>query len=840
MNIKKILAISVAPLLIFSAGNLSAQTWDGGANPVFDWTLNTNWSTDVAPVPSATAALIFDGAVGLTNNNDFTANSQFNTLTFAAGAGAFNLGGSAINLGDGTAGTKITNSSVNAQTITTNLALLQTTTINTGATAGSGITLGGNISGTGFGITSSGAGGLTLSGSNSYSGPTTLSTTTTLRAVANVGNTTAGISSALSPNSVLTLAPSATANVPVLELRADDNTAFNTAGITYTTSSSQARTITIDVANAGSGTNKTLTLGGAFSISAANATNATTLNVTGSNGYSLALGALNINGGLVNINSSTNLSIASVTNVPANFVTLAFNGSGNTTITGDLVRTVISRGMSLTQSGSGSLTLLGAATTTAASNLSGYTFNLSAGTLNLNNALAMGPTVATAQRTVNISGGTLDNSSGGDIIIAGNPAIFLSGNFSFGATRALDMGTGIVSLGNAAGARTITTNGTTNALTLGSVTETAAGLNLTKAGTGTLELTGSAFHTGGTTVSDGVLEVNGASVGALSGQTGTFVAVNNTNNTHFTITVGSTANIRAGQAITGTNIAAGTVVREVQSATKLLLTQGTLGAGTFNDLAYSAGGGLGTGAVTVNGGTLLINPTGDINGTTGVTVNGGNFRYDGTTALNRNVNLNGGKFAHNSASNYAGALNFTSGTIGGSNLSGLNLTIGAGQTFAPGNSTGTVTSDITTFATGGTFQFEINNATGTAGSTTSGWDLANLISLDITAGVGEFTIHLVSLNALQTAGPIDNFNDAGNYSWLFVDAGSAITGFNANKFVFSDSFSNPTTGSFSVAQGLGLDADKLYINYTAIPEPSTALLLVAGLATMVFRRRRSA
>lgn len=60
----------------------------------------------------ANDSLFFDGSTGLSPNNDFTANTVFNGLTFNSGAGAFTLGGNDIKLG-----ADLTNGSSAAQII---------------------------------------------------------------------------------------------------------------------------------------------------------------------------------------------------------------------------------------------------------------------------------------------------------------------------------------------------------------------------------------------------------------------------------------------------------------------------------------------------------------------------------------------------------------------------------------------------------------------------------------------------------------------------------------------------------------------------------------------------
>jgi autotransporter-associated beta strand protein len=123
----------------------------------------------------------------------------------------------------------------------------------------------------------------------------------------------------------------------------------------------------------------------------------------------------------------------------------------------------------------------------------------------VNNANALG---SAGTRTLNIAGGTLDNTSGGDITTV-NPAININGDFTFGGTNNLNLGTGATTLGTAAGTtRTITANGTTIALTIGGVIANGTTANsLTKAGTGTLILGGANTFDGLTTVSGGTLRI---------------------------------------------------------------------------------------------------------------------------------------------------------------------------------------------------------------------------------------------------------------------------------------------------------------------------------------------
>src|SRR4051812_32570263 len=95
---RKSALFAAVSLVGFGAGTTQAAdlTWNGGGA---DNNLSTplNWSGGVAPV--ANDALIFDGAIRVTPSNDFPVGpppQSFTGITFASGAGGFNLGGNAF------------------------------------------------------------------------------------------------------------------------------------------------------------------------------------------------------------------------------------------------------------------------------------------------------------------------------------------------------------------------------------------------------------------------------------------------------------------------------------------------------------------------------------------------------------------------------------------------------------------------------------------------------------------------------------------------------------------------------------------------------------------------
>jgi len=154
-------ALFAAAFLSVPPASAQNRTWDGGSGSDNNWSSAANW--DAALV--ANDALIFAGATRLNPNNDTTANTTYNGITFNNTAGAFTLGGNSITLNG-----SVTNNDTDLQTINLNMIVNAQREI---ATTSGNIAIGGAIGGAG-GITKLGNGTLTLSGNNTYSGLTTV------------------------------------------------------------------------------------------------------------------------------------------------------------------------------------------------------------------------------------------------------------------------------------------------------------------------------------------------------------------------------------------------------------------------------------------------------------------------------------------------------------------------------------------------------------------------------------------------------------------------------------------------------------------------------------------
>ena len=516
--------------------------------------------------------------------------------------------------------------------------------------------------------------------------------------------------------------------------------------------------------------------------------------------------ALNMGTGAVSLGTSA-AAVRTVTTTGANPLTIGGAISDGTNVTTPPI--------SLTKAGVGTLILAGANTYT------GIT-TISAGTLQLGDGGATG-SLATSSVVDN---GTLAFNRGDAGL---NLGAVISG--TGGVTQ---LGTGKTTLNVANTYLGVTTiSAGTLSTSLLADGDSASGIGQSSNAAANLVLNGGALQYTGAAVSSNrqfTLGTNGGTLDASG--TG---AVNFTSAAAVTLAGTNTARTLT---LTGTNTGANTLAAAIGNNGSGATSVTKSGGGVWILSAASSY----TGATTVNAGTLVISGTGSINSSSGVGITGGNFRYDSSTALDRNVTLNGGAFSYNSAANYTGTLTHTSGKIGGTNWNGnLNgLSIGAGKTISPGNSIGNAATASQSWLGGGAFDFEINDANGALGVN---WDhltvTGTLNTTGLTSG-SPFVVNLISLDGSNAAGLAQDFDPLQNYSWEIVGAGSLSPpggGFTSNLFtVNTSSFQNPYSGTFSIVQ----NGNALNLAYTAIPEPSAFLVIISYAVLLGFTRRRSA
>lgn len=605
------------------------------------------------------------------------------------------------------------------------------------------LTVGGKISGA-FSLAKSGTGTLTLSANNSdFSGGFTLNTgTLNINGTSAVGTGTLTIAGGTINNS--------SAGAITLST---NNTQIWSADFTFTGTNALnlgTGTVTLTAARQLTVSASTLTVGGALnSTNRLTKTGAGTLTIAGNSAATFS-GGITLSGGGLNINHAGALGTGSVIigagttidNTSGGSVVLTTNnqhtwqgdfvftgtnsldiGTGAVTMSGNTQVTTTANtlaiggsisgtGLRLTKLGAGTLTLAGANTLTG-----GVT--LSAGTLNINNADALG----TAAATFIISGGTIDNTSGGSIRLNNNPQQW-NADFTFTGSNALNMGTGAVTL--SASRQVIVA---ANTLTVaGVVGDGGSGYSLTKAGSGALILSGSNTYSGITTLSLGTLSINadnnlGTAPGAATagklvlggGTLATTAGFTLSSNRGISVTGATNLDVATGTTLVYGGIIAGTA-RITKTNTGILTLSGsssaytggvTLSAGTLNiNNAAALGGSSAT--FIISGGTI------DNTSGSSVTLNNNpqqwnsDFTFTGSNALNTGagpVTLNASRQVT------VGANTLTVAGIIADGGSGYNLTKAGSGTLTL---TGANTYSGTTTLSLGTLSISADNNLGTA------------------------------------------------------------------------------------------------------------------------------
>lgn len=864
------------------AAHLAAATytWDGGGadNNI---TTPQNWVGDTVPV--ANSDIIWAGTVRL--NVNINVGGPARTVSFSNTAGAFILSGAAVSMSNG-----FTNNSANLQTLNLPLTLTAAQTISAasgnfafgGATMDLGsfvhtidgaynTTISNVISNTG-GLTKTGAGILTLSGANTFTG--TINLNGGVLAINNesrLGNT--GSTANLTLNGGTLRSYGSAVNIAT----SSRNFVLGASGGTFDT----VTNLTIDnpISGAGSLTKTgsgTLFLTDPNTYAGATIINAGTLAFGAANDRLADTSAVIVAAGatldLVQY-SDTVASIAGAGTIRTSTAssTLTFGNAAATTFSGtisDGAGTGIALG--LVKQGSGTTTLTGANTYDGAT-------TINAGALNVRHATALGSTFG---NTIIASGAALEVQGG---IAVGAEALTLNGTgiASGGALRNIsgnNSWSGALTLGSAAAissdAGTLTlsgaiANGNAN-LTLGGAGNIVASNvvsgsgGLVKNGAGSLTLSGVNTYSGNSTINGGTVIANSASslgTGTLT-LNGATLQIAGGFSTSRAISLGNSAStfqIDPSQTHTVTSAISGAGALNKTGAGTMVVTGsniysgGTnLAAGTLrlgaNDRLADAG------QVNVSGGTFEMQ---SYNETVGVvTVTGGAITGTGTLT-GSSYNLQGGSVSVG----LGGTAGLTKSAAGTTVLSGANtftgatainagtLTLAATSGSALGGTSAVTVNNGGTILLGGANQINNSAPITLAGGTFAKGDFSEgtasargLGALTLTASGSHLDFSTGAVGVLNFASFVPGANTLAIDNWTGVanTLGSASTDrliFNASQANNLNSFAftgyAPGATQFDLGSGFYEVAP-----VTPVPEPATYAAGLLTLAAIAYHQRR--
>jgi fibronectin-binding autotransporter adhesin len=442
------------------------------------------------------------------------------------------------------------------------------------------------------------------------------------------------------------------------------------------------------------------------------------------------------------------------------------------------------------------------------------------------------------------TGGAESNGVAGSRLLLGNANAVRNSTLTVSIAGGLAFGSGIgtFNLGGLSGTQNIVLTDTAsaavtlniggginnNSSTYGGSLSGAGGL--TKSGTGTLTLSGSSSFTGGTRISSGTLAIGNAN--ALTNST-------------LDMNSGDSGSITFSQA---SNLGGLTGSRSLANNGNMLTIGGNNASTTYSGILSGAGG------LTKSGtGTLTLSNVGTYGGITNV-INGLlAISGSGSIANSPLISLaSGASLSVTGVTPSIFQLAAAQTLSGNGTLLAAGKTVEAAGTISAGNSPGILTQNggTLTLVGGGNFNFQILDADGAAGIGYDTYSLTNSAALSL-ASLSVANTYNINLWSLSSTGPdvsgnALNFDGLTNKSWTLFSTNSVITGFDPGFFSINTGSSNGTSGfsnnlnggAFSV--GLTDGGTDLSLNFVAVPEPSTfVLLVVAGGASGLYRRSRA-
>ena len=786
--------ISSANSTVISNGML--QFGDGGASGTTNWavakaiTNNSVLAINSSTTVTLESANVITGTGSLIQMGTGTTILKQTNNTFSGGT-RISAGTLQVGVGDGTSG--IVYAGLGTGDVTNNGILAFSGRFTSQPVSNT-------ISGTGALTIVGSQNAIALAGSNSFSGPMTITTDNTLQTGTGGTNGTLGTGSisnagtlSFNRSNLYTVANTITGSGALRQI--GSGTTILTGSISYTgvTTATNGVLQIGDGGTTGSVGGGAITLSGSGKLAFNRADSVTFANAIVGGGGTLS----QIGGGTLIVTGSGNTYGATV--ISSGTLQIGDGGANGSIGTGAVTNNsvlAINSAKTITfasanaMTGTGVLIQMGTGTTildAATTSYSGGTL-ISAGilqvgtgvTLDTNGSLGTGNVTNNGtlafNRTVNsdVVSNNISGTGGLNIMGSGNTTT-LAGSNSYSGLTTITAGNGLQT-GTGGTNGTLGTGSISNAGTLSfnrsnlyTVANTITGSGaLSQIGSGTTILTGSSSYTGGTTISFGTLQIgDGGTTGSIAGY----------------VTNNATLVFNRSDALTHSGAIGGTGAVTKQGAGSLTLTRAN---------SYS-------GITAISAGTIALSGTGSV-GTGGL-----NLGTTGSPGVFDLSALTAGTYSLPSSASLSGV-----GTLSGSGKSLAVL-----GSLSPGNSAGTITvgSGLSLkLSNSGSSVFEITSPAFTAGT----FDLVNGDGSVVFGGI---------LNLAFSGG---SYANGANVLQVFANTGGRSGNFSAVNY----------TG---LAAGQSATFNQVTGFITIVPEPTTSAIAVfsgAGLAGMTWWRKR--